>query len=45
MLNFFCEESVTRQISTESYDECLRLKGQMLFVKEWEAIIYLAGPV
>ncbi len=26
-------------------DQCLKLKGQMMYVKEWNAIIFLATPV
>jgi hypothetical protein len=26
-------------------DECLMLKGQMLPIKEWDAIIFLATPM
>ncbi len=32
--------------STEdSADQCLKLKGQMLFIKEWDCIIFLGTPV
>ncbi len=33
------------QKSSETFDEVLKLKGQMLYVKEWDAIIFLATPV
>ena len=29
----------------ENFDEVLKLKGQMLFVQEWDSIIFLATPV
>lgn len=35
---------VPRQSSTE-FDEHLKLKGQMLYVTDWDAIIFLATPV
>jgi hypothetical protein len=31
--------------SSFEIDECLRLKGQMMLIKEWDAIIFLATPV
>jgi hypothetical protein len=43
----FCFKAIYgTQISHESsYDECLKLKGQMMYVKEWDSIIFLATPV
>lgn len=38
-------KSLARQGSSENFDEVLKLKGQMLYVKEWDSIIYLATPV
>jgi len=35
--------STTAQRDTQ--EEYLRLRGQMLYVNEWKAIIYLATPV
>ena len=33
-------------VSTDSnVDEYLKLKGQMMYVKEWDCIIFLATPV
>jgi hypothetical protein len=31
--------------SSEYEETCLKLMGQMLFVKEWDAIIFLATPM
>jgi hypothetical protein len=31
--------------SRDTQEEYLRLRGQMLYVHEWKAIIYLATPV
>jgi len=31
--------------SRDAQEEYLRLRGQMLYVHEWKAIIYLATPV
>ena len=45
ILSWIIKTDNKRQSNAESYDECLKLKGQMLYVKEWDAIIYLAGPV
>ena len=33
------------QTEQSSDDQCLKLKGQMLFVPDWDAIIFLATPV
>ena len=36
----------TQSSLTSEHEECcLKLKGQMMFVKEWEAIIFMAIPV
>ena len=29
----------------DSKDECLKLRGQMMYVEEWDSIIFLASPM
>ena len=44
-LNSFLEMLLTMMAQRDVQDEYLRLRGQMLYVHEWKAIIYLATPV
>ena len=44
-LFFYKDNYGTSSSSDSSQDDCLKLKGQMMFIKEWDAIIFLATPV
>jgi len=39
------EKLLTMTAQRDIQEEYLRLRGQMLYVNEWKAIIYLATPV
>jgi len=39
------EKLLTMTAQRDIQEEYLRLRGQMLYVHEWKAIIYLATPV
>ncbi len=33
------------QKAEPKHDECLKLRGQMMFIEEWDSIIFLASPM
>jgi hypothetical protein len=48
-INFLIERKAIygthSSVNSEYEETCLKLKGQMLYVKEWDAVIFLAIPV
>jgi hypothetical protein len=46
LINYYLAIYGTYSSDSSVYEEaCLKLKGQMLYVKEWDAIIFLATPM
>jgi hypothetical protein len=42
---FILEMLLTMIAQRDIHEEYLRLRGQMLYIHEWKAIIYLATPM